>query len=69
VITTSIHLKSSSSPRISYFESPNQSDEANGPMSKQLESDCDDTLPWFISISLGGMSELASTEHVTDKEQ
>jgi hypothetical protein len=38
-------------------------------MSKQLESDCDDTLPWFISISLGGMSELASTEHVTDKEQ
>jgi hypothetical protein len=28
-------------------------DEANGPLSKQLQSVCHDTLPWLISISLG----------------
>jgi hypothetical protein len=28
-------------------------DEANGPISMQLQGDCHDTLPWLISFSLG----------------
>ena len=35
-------------------ETPNQSNEATGPIAKQLRRACHDTLPWLISFSLDG---------------
>jgi hypothetical protein len=35
-------------------QTPDQTDEANDPVAKQLSRVCHDTLPWLISISLDG---------------
>jgi hypothetical protein len=37
----------------------NQSMKANGPVAKQLQSDCHDTLLWLISVSLGHMNAVS----------
>src|SRR6266566_2632971 len=34
-------------------------DEANGPIAKQLQCVCHDTLPWLISVSLGSITRYA----------